>query len=107
MIFSDVEMALVRGKTVLLCEDVITTGGSVVRAAEAVLRAGGTALPFVCTMVNRSGLTEVDGRTIVQLIEQPMPTWQPGECPHCKLGSEAIRPKKPEINWAALNAVYA
>jgi orotate phosphoribosyltransferase len=103
MVFSDEELALLPGKSILLCEDVITTGGSVDLTAEAVERAGGMVLPFVLALVNRSGLVEVSGRKIVSLIDRHMPTWEPDECPLCQEGSEALRPKD---NWATLNADY-
>ncbi len=103
MVFSEKDLAILRGATVLLCEDVLTTGGSVELTAKAVADAGGIVLPFICVLVNRSGLTEVDDKKIVALIDKPMPMWAPEECPLCKEGSEAIRPKD---NWAHLNATY-
>jgi len=96
------------GETVITVEDVITTGGSVIRTAEAVTEAGGKLFPYILTLVNRSGLSEIDGRRIVALIDQPMPMWDAppvGDCPLCKQGSKAIRPKGAE-SWAALNAEY-
>ena len=88
-----------------MVEDVLTTGGSVDLTAEAVTNAGGVVLPFVIILVNRSGLTEVNGKKIVALIDRPMPMWTPDECPLCKQGSEALRPKGTE-NWDRLNAEY-
>jgi orotate phosphoribosyltransferase len=105
MVFSDEELALLPDKWVLLCEDVLTTGGSVDLTANAVTSAGGIVLPFILVLVNRSGLTEVNDRKIVALIDRAMPMWMPDECPLCKQGSEAIRPKGAE-NWARLNASY-
>ena len=93
------------GECILAVEDVLTTGGSVDRTAMAVVNAGGFVLPFVVVLVNRSGLTEVSGKKIVALIDQPMPTWIGEECPLCKEGSEAIRPKG-VVNWERLNASY-
>jgi orotate phosphoribosyltransferase len=93
------------GEMILLCEDVLTTGGSVDLSAQAVLAAGGIVLPFVAVLVNRSGLSEVNGKKIVALIDKPMPVWEADECPLCKQGSEAIKPKGVE-NWARLNASY-
>lgn len=101
MVFSSIDLALLRGQSVLLCEDVLTTGGSVDLASDAVTKAGGIVLPFILTLVNRSGLTEVNGKKIIALIDRSMPMWQPEECPLCKDGSEAIPPKD---NWARLNA---
>lgn len=94
-----------KGEKVLLCEDVVTTGGSVELTTKAVEEAGGIVLPAVVALVNRSGLTEINGKKIVALIDRPMPIWSPEECPLCKLGSEAIHPKAVE-NWIRLNAEY-
>lgn len=104
MVFSESELALIYGRIILLCEDVLSTGGSVDLAATAVVRAGGIILPFVPVLVNRSGLQEAGKRKIFSLIERSMPMWTPDECPLCKMGSKAI-PAKGE-NWALLNADY-
>jgi orotate phosphoribosyltransferase len=91
---------------VLVVEDVLTTGGSAEATIEAVARAGGRVAPVVAVLVNRSGLSRVQGdRKIVSLVDRPMPTWSAEECPLCRQGSEAIRPKGAE-NWARLNADY-
>lgn len=103
MIFSKTDHESLRDMPVLLCEDVLTTGGSVELTAAAVEDAGGIVLPSVLVLVNRSGLTEVSGRKIIALIDSEMPIWEPHECPLCKQGSEALRPKD---NWARLNADY-
>ena len=103
MIFDDPNPLFLFSKIVLLIEDVLTTGGSVELTNEAVEAAGGWAQPFILVLVNRSGMTEVNGRKIVALIDQEMPIWPPAECPLCPK-SEAIRPKGE--NWARLNATY-
>lgn len=104
MIFSSEERELVHSQYVLLCEDVLTTGGSVDLSVDAVEGAGGAAMPFILVLVNRSGLAEVGGRKIVSLINHHMPIWEPGACPLCWVkGSDAVRPKE---NWAQLNAQY-
>ena len=103
MIFSDEEHAQLPNKRVLLCEDVLTIGGSVELTAEATMAAGARVLQYLLVLVNRSGLAEVGGKKIVALINRPMPMWMPEECPLCKAGSEAIRPKD---NWTRLNAAY-
>lgn len=93
------------GERVLPVEDVLTTGGSVNLTADAVELDGGVILPFVAVLVNRSGLSDASGKKIVALIDRQMPMWEPDDCPLCKEGSEAIRPKGAE-NWARLNATY-
>ena len=94
------------GEHILLAEDVLTTGASVDLTAKAVEDAGGVVLPYIVMLVNRSGLKEVSGRKIVALIDRPMSTWIPSECPLCRVGSEAIHPKTPPENWKLLNDVY-
>ncbi len=93
------------GESVLLCEDVITTGGSVDLTADAAYRAGGILLPYIIVLVNRSGFKEINNKKVVALIDRPMPIWTPSLCPLCEKGSQAIRPKGTE-NWARLNAIY-
>ena len=105
MVFNPEEKEPLIGKTILLCEDVCTTGGSIARTADAIVAAGGYVLPYVLVLVNRSGETEIDGRKIIALISKHMPTWQADECPLCKAGSKAIRPKEGD-NWALLTAEY-
>jgi orotate phosphoribosyltransferase len=104
MVFSKEELDLLPGCNILLCEDVLTTGGSVDLAADAIASASGITLPFLLVLVNRSGLTHVNGKMILALIDQSMPTWSPEECPLCKEGSEAIRAKGE--NWFRLTANY-
>lgn len=103
MVFSDEDLGAFPRRLVLPCEDVLTTGGSVNLATTAVVAAGGRVLPYILVLVNRSGLAEVGGKKIIALIDREMPMWTPDECPMCKAGSEALRPKD---NWARLNAEY-
>ncbi len=108
-VFSKSDSMLIHGHPVLLCEDVITTGGSVglvVRALADIGVSSATTRPFVLMLVNRSGLRSVMGKKIISLIDHPMPTWTPDECPLCKLGSEALRQPKNPANWARLNRFY-
>lgn len=102
MVFSDEDLVKLKGKTVLLCEDVVTTGDSIDLAVTAVINAGGIVMPFVLALVNRSGKTEVIGGKIIALIKYSMSVWMPWECLLCKEGSEALRPKE---NWERLCAV--
>lgn len=100
------DLNLFPGQMTLLCEDVLSTGGSVGLAAEAVASADGIVLPFILVLVNRSGLADVNGRKVIALIDRPMPAWDLAECLLCKhLKSEAITAKDPE-NWRRLNAAY-
>jgi len=88
---------------VLVVEDVITTGDTTRKTIDAIEKQGAEVLPVVCVLVNRSGMSHLDGRRILALIDHPMPMWKPDECPLCKAGSEAVRPKG---NWDKLNGEY-
>jgi len=99
MVFNSEELGYMDGKSVLLCEDVMSTGGSVELTSDAVTRAGGIVQPYLLVLVNRSGLTEIGGKKIIALINYHASMWEPAECPLCQKGSKAIRPKD---NWAAL-----
>lgn len=104
MVFTPRESELIFGRRILLCDDVLTTGGSVNLVANAINEFKGIILPFILVLVNRSGLKEINGRKIIALIDKEMPVWDSADvCPLCQAGSIAIRPKD---NWEALNATY-
>jgi orotate phosphoribosyltransferase len=88
---------------ILLCDDVIITGSSLALTEKAIGEEDGLVLPFILTLVNRSGEERINGSRVVSLVSEHMPTWEADECPLCKLGSEAIRPKD---NWDKLNGKY-
>jgi orotate phosphoribosyltransferase len=104
MKFADPMRSPRSGEMTILCEDVMTTGGSAQRAAIAVKDKGGILLPYVLVLVNRSGQTEIDGRKIIALINTPMDAWQPESCPLCDAGSPLLVNVKDE--WSRLTADY-
>lgn len=87
------------GERLLEVEDVLTTGGSVKLMTDAIDEVGAIGLPFVGVLVNRSGLSNIDGKRITGLIDRKMLTWESDNCPLCRAGSLAIRPKD---NWKQL-----
>ena len=93
------------GEVVLVVEDVFTTGGTTLKTIAALEAAGAKVVPYVGVIVNRSGLKELERRQVVALVDREMPMWPTKECPLCKEGSEAIRPKGNEA-WQRLNAAY-
>lgn len=95
--------ALEEGTVILVCEDVMTTGTTTRKTIASIEAAGGVVLDSILVLVNRSGMSELDGRQIVALVDRELPIWTPEECPLCKQGSEAIRPKG---NWSRLTADY-
>ena len=103
MVFSPREASFITGEHVLLCDDAISTGGSIELTETAVENAEGFILPFVLALLNRSGLTEINDKIIVSLIDLHMQMWAPEKCPFCKQGSKALRP---EEHWDRLNKKY-
>jgi orotate phosphoribosyltransferase len=95
---------VIPGERILLCDNVIASGESVLLSMKAIQEEDGVILPCIVAIINRSGLDEICGKRIIALINYPMPKWLPHECPLCKVGSEAIAPSAG--NWARLNAEY-
>lgn len=87
---------------VLVVEDTISTGGSTLKTIEGIQKSGVPAeniLPLIVCLVNRSGSGALAGRELRALITTDIHTWQPAECPLCKAGSQAVRPK---THWKEL-----
>lgn len=95
---------------VLQVEDLVTTAKTLKLVREGIREGNPDThvvfFPFVATVVNRSTQTTFEGDPIVSLVHYDMQEWEPGDCPLCKAGSEAIRPKGAE-NWKRLNLAAA
>jgi orotate phosphoribosyltransferase len=79
---------LVRGRRVLVVEDVVTTGGSLGAVIGAVLDAGGDVVA-VTALVNRGGVSARDvGSTagLLSLATVDMESFAAADCPLCKAG---------------------
>ena len=70
----------VHGKRVLLIEDIVTTGGSVLKAADAVKSAGGEVVAFAI-LVNRSSGRFQPEAPVEALVTLEIQTWQPDALP--------------------------
>lgn len=93
-----------QGERVLMCEDIITTGGSAMEAAAVVKELGGE-IVGVAALANR-GFCKREGSDITTKSNCKLPQdipffaladftfemYAPQECPLCKDGSEAIKP---------------
>jgi orotate phosphoribosyltransferase len=78
----------VKGKRVLVVEDILTTGLSVRKVVETVRLAGGDVIG-VCALVNRGGVTaeQVGGVPRLEaLLHLSMDSFEAGACPHCRSG---------------------
>jgi orotate phosphoribosyltransferase len=92
------------GEKILICEDIITTGGSAMEASAAVESLGAEVVAFAA-LANR-GFCRRENSDIVPKPECRLPDnlpffaladfdfemYAPEECPMCKAGSEAVKP---------------
>ena len=93
-----------KGEKILICEDIITTGGSAMEAAAEVERLGAEIVGFAA-LANRGFCKRVNSdladkpncklpkdKPFFALADFDFPMYAPEECPMCKEGSEAIKP---------------
>ncbi len=92
------------GEKILICEDIITTGGSAMEASKVVQELGGKVVAFA-SLANR-GFCKREDSSIESQKECKLPKdipffsladfrfemFSPNECPMCKSGSQAIKP---------------
>jgi len=78
-------MALDKGEKVLVVDDVMTTGGSVVETIEAVKRAGAQ-LMGVAVFIDRSSKPPEFGVPFLGIYSEKVETFDPNDCPLCKQG---------------------
>lgn len=97
------KMALRRGfevnhhDVVLVCEDVVTTGGSVLEVVELAQKAGAMILGVAC-IVDRS-ITSIDfGVEFFSVLKMAVPAYESGNCPLCKSGIPIVKPGSRKIN---------
>jgi len=82
--------AIARGEKILVCEDVITTGGSVREVLGIVVAAGGY-VAGVASIVDRSGGT-VKLPDFFPILRLEVVAYQPDECPLCRQGIPVEKP---------------
>lgn len=82
-----------KGERVLVCEDVVTTGGSVFEVIDILKQRGGV-LAGVGYIVDRSGGTVRFDAEAGQYatLQMDVTVYKPEECPLCKQGSPAVKP---------------
>ncbi len=93
-----------KGEKIIICEDIITTGGSALKAAQAIEALGGKVVAFA-SLANRGFCKRVGGNDTAQpecalpndvplfaLDDFTFQMFTPDECPLCKEGSRAIKP---------------
>jgi len=106
----DDQMTLRRGfevkpeERVLICEDIITTGGSAIEAAKEIEKRGGLVVGFAA-LANRGVCNRVgseikrkdecklpENKPFFALADFDFPIYKSDECPMCKEGSKPIKP---------------
>jgi orotate phosphoribosyltransferase len=84
-----------KGERVLVCEDVVTTGGSVFEVINIVKECGGV-VAGVGYIVDRSGkkvkFDVAEGGGQFACMYMDVVTYSPQDCPLCKNGSSAVKP---------------
>ena len=84
------------GERVLVCEDVVTTGGSVIEVIDLVKASGGTVVG-VASIVDRSSKPINFGAQFVSLLKMTVPTYKPEICPLCEENVPVIKPGSRKI----------
>jgi len=79
------------GARVLVVEDVITTGGSVLEVIEVVKEKGGQVIG-IASLVDRSNGKADLGYPLYSLLPLEVVSYQPEECPLCKKGLAPVKP---------------
>lgn len=92
------------GERVLVCEDIITTGGSALEAARAIEALGGEVVAFAAlanrgfckrngsTLGRKENCSLPENKPLFALADFDFEMYAPDSCPLCKDGSEAIKP---------------
>lgn len=92
------------GEKVLICEDIITTGGSAMEAAKAIEALGGTVVGFAAlanrgfckrsgsALERKSNCSLPEDKPLFALADFDFEMYAPDNCPLCADGSEAIKP---------------
>ena len=96
---------IAKGEKIIICEDIITTGGSALKAAKAIEALGGEVVAFA-SLANRGFCKRIEGNDTAKpecalpkntplfaLDDFTFEMYAPKDCPLCKEGqSEAIKP---------------
>ena len=93
-----------KGEKIIICEDIITTGGSALKAAQAIEALGAEVVAFA-SLANRGFCKRVGGNNeakpacslpndvpLFALDDFSFEMYTPEDCPMCKEGSIAIKP---------------
>ncbi|MGH7600022.1 MAG: orotate phosphoribosyltransferase [bacterium] len=79
------------GEKVLVCEDVVTTGGSVREVIDLAREAGGEVIGVFCIVDRSSGKANF-GMPLISTLQLAPETYTPEVCPLCVAGGQAEKP---------------
>lgn len=86
-----------QGERALVCEDVVTTGGSVKEVVELVKYSGGIVVG-VSSIVDRSKAPTNFGAEFFSLLKMDVPVYQPEVCPLCKENVPIAKPGSRKVS---------
>jgi orotate phosphoribosyltransferase len=89
------------GEVAVVCEDVVTTGGSAREVAE-LARTAGVQVAAVATLIHRGADPADLGAPLVALARLPSLTYTPETCPLCAAGFPVVKPGSRGTNEAGL-----
>jgi orotate phosphoribosyltransferase len=93
-----------KGENILICEDIITTGGSAMEAAKIMQDLGANVVAFaalanrgICKRVNSNKKAKAECKLpkdipFFALEDFEFEIYEPSDCPLCKSGSKAVKP---------------
>lgn len=94
MVFNRGYDTILKDKRVLIIEDIITTGSSVLKTRTAIENCGGIVVGVV-SIWNRSRIGF--DIPLISLINTPINSWEPEDCPLCKKSINLTNPKTGEV----------
>ncbi|NDD30731.1 MAG: orotate phosphoribosyltransferase [Proteobacteria bacterium] len=80
-----------QGERVIVCEDVVTTGGSADEVVKMLRALGANPVAVACVVDRSSGETRLDV-PLTSLVRAQVQTFDPAACPLCAEGSNAVKP---------------
>ena len=85
------------GEKILVCEDVVTTGGSVFETIE-IVNSNNAYVAGIGFIVDRSNGKIDFGYSQVSVVKLNLKSFQPDECPYCLEGQELIKPGSRKVH---------
>lgn len=93
------------GAMILQCEELITTLGTTMEVRRTIQEGNSEPvffLPDVATAIYRPAKLQGGQIDVIALVRREVKTWEPDNCPLCARGSERLRPRQTQENWARL-----